>query len=399
MSLPICTLFLMKRQKRAFGTVSGKISARGEGAAATALTASWRAATGNGRELTHGFHAYPARMHPLQARALMAAFSPAGGVVVDPFCGSGTVLVEALAAGRRGIGTDINPIALALAHQKTRRVPGKSRRAMEESAAAIARTGGKASRDKTPIEAADKDARDWFTPTVLRELGALAHGITRVQDAERASMLRLVLSSLLVKVSRRTSETNPRRDDTQINPGQTSRMFADRAIELGAGLAALEQTAERSAREPLVVRADARALPVLPGTADLVLTSPPYAGTYDYADIQSLRASALGIELSDARARQIGARATSTTYYENALSVALRAARHALKPTGSLVVVIGDSAPARGEFVHGEELLKRLAVDAKLTWVATASQERLPLPPATGKPRREHVILLRPAGA
>ncbi len=68
---------------------------------------------------THTFYKYPARFSPEFARAAINAFSQPGDVVLDPFMGSGTTLVEALIAGRHGIGTDINPLAYFLAEVKT----------------------------------------------------------------------------------------------------------------------------------------------------------------------------------------------------------------------------------------------------------------------------------------
>src|SRR5579871_4085709 len=50
------------------------------------------------RAHVHGFHTYPARMHPETAARLVRAFSEEGHAVLDPFCGSGTVLVEAMIA-------------------------------------------------------------------------------------------------------------------------------------------------------------------------------------------------------------------------------------------------------------------------------------------------------------
>src|SRR5580704_18912045 len=51
----------------------------------------------------HGFHTYPARMHPDTAARLVRAFAAEGETVLDPFCGSGTVLVEAMIARRRAV--------------------------------------------------------------------------------------------------------------------------------------------------------------------------------------------------------------------------------------------------------------------------------------------------------
>src|SRR5688572_21117898 len=49
--------------------------------------------------LTHGFHSYPARMHRATAARLLQELKLSGARVLDPFCGSGTTLVEARAHG------------------------------------------------------------------------------------------------------------------------------------------------------------------------------------------------------------------------------------------------------------------------------------------------------------
>jgi hypothetical protein len=63
------------------------------------------------RGLTHGFYKYPARFSPVFARAAIQAFTHPGDLVVDPHVGGGTTLVEALAAGREGVGVDISALA------------------------------------------------------------------------------------------------------------------------------------------------------------------------------------------------------------------------------------------------------------------------------------------------
>jgi DNA modification methylase len=70
-------------------------------------------------EFTHGLHIYPAKIVPQIARELIAKCSNPLDVVLDPFCGSGTVLVESLVANRHSIGIDINTLALLLAKVKT----------------------------------------------------------------------------------------------------------------------------------------------------------------------------------------------------------------------------------------------------------------------------------------
>lgn len=68
---------------------------------------------------THNYYRYPARFSPHFARAAIEAFSQPGDVILDPFMGGATTLVEARALGRHAIGADINSLAVFLARVKT----------------------------------------------------------------------------------------------------------------------------------------------------------------------------------------------------------------------------------------------------------------------------------------
>ena len=116
-----------RRQRRALSHVGGDVELWGDGEAADRLGAAIDVPTSAeaeelARAHVHGFHSYPARMHPLVARRLVEEFSAPGELVLDPFCGSGTVLVEAALAGRRAVGVDANPLAVRLAVLKSRPV-------------------------------------------------------------------------------------------------------------------------------------------------------------------------------------------------------------------------------------------------------------------------------------
>lgn len=69
--------------------------------------------------LTHGFYRYPARFSPQFVRAALKAFTQPGDIVLDPFMGGGTTLVEARLMGRRAIGVDISQLATFIAQVKT----------------------------------------------------------------------------------------------------------------------------------------------------------------------------------------------------------------------------------------------------------------------------------------
>ena len=66
----------------------------------------------HGQQLTHGFLQYPAGMQPLAAQHMLTLLP--SGVLLDPFVGGGTTLIEALRGGRHPspIGADLSPLAI-----------------------------------------------------------------------------------------------------------------------------------------------------------------------------------------------------------------------------------------------------------------------------------------------
>src|SRR5439155_2768070 len=119
--------------------------------------------------LTHPFHTYPARLHPATAKVLVEFIGKGAGrtqPILDPFCGSGTVLVEARANGHRTIGTDLNPLAILVARAKTWTVPPRKRSQLRETGHAIAGAAlaaGKAAR-RSGAEAAPMRRVPGFHP-------------------------------------------------------------------------------------------------------------------------------------------------------------------------------------------------------------------------------------------
>ena len=404
----------------------GRIFADGNPELADACVAALRAPSIDhdvAESLTHRFHSYPAKLHPATARVLVDVIGHGAGrgaAILDPFCGSGTVLVEARAAGLRAIGVDLNPLAVLVARAKTWTVSPRRRKELRDVGHTIAgavlaqgkaarRSGADPMPQRKPL-GFDPNARDrrlaaWFAPHVRRELEQIAYHLDELheRDTELAGVLTAVLSAILYKVSSRTSDTDGTWVDRNIARGAAARNFSLRVDLLVAGLHDLS----RGSGPPTDLHElDARALgDVIPeGSVAGIVTSPPYAGVYDYAEHQRLRFDFLALRHRDLDAREIGSRRSFDNSLEaerawrRALTDSLDAITRALAPNCGAAIVIGDSL-AGGRALYALDDI-RAALTDELVIDAWASQHR----PMLGgverralgdRPKAEHVVLLR----
>ena len=118
---------------------------------------------------THAIHTYVAAMVPQLAETLVKEYVPIGQKILDPFCGGGAVLVEAVRNKRKAVGTDINPLALLIARVKSTYQPKK---AIEEAVNFILDTAirGINGSNKFPE---NYNVEYWFLPQTIAELSSL----------------------------------------------------------------------------------------------------------------------------------------------------------------------------------------------------------------------------------
>src|SRR5687768_17122887 len=160
----------------------GETSTWGEESAALALADALAAGAEPADQLTHGFHTYPARMHPAIAARVLHAFSREGDRVLDPFCGSGTVLIEAMVAGRVATGVDLNPIATRVASVQCALLDEAARSRFVATAGQVVLGSLTRVRAREPIKAPLSAAeRAAYEPHVLLELAGLRAEIAKVE--------------------------------------------------------------------------------------------------------------------------------------------------------------------------------------------------------------------------
>jgi hypothetical protein len=230
--------------------------------------------------LTHNFYRYPARFSPRFVRAAIEAFTKRGDVVLDPFMGGGTTLVEAAALGRNAIGADISSLAAFVSSVKTTcytdaELKAVGRWAMSaRSSVHMHRSSGGLGSELTRHKNLDGPTTWRLRKAISQALATTRHlRSPAVQNLARCVVLKTAQSALDGRGKPATVEqfrTALIRSATEMTEG--AREFQSRVAETAnASVNCLHRTSVGLESDP--------ALRTLP-TPRLVLTSPPYPGIH-----------------------------------------------------------------------------------------------------------------------
>ena len=148
----------------------------------TASTPDWTFKEISTSQYTHGFHQYPARMHPEIATRLLQKYSIGSKtVVLDPFMGSGGVLVESMLHGNNSIGIDLNPFAVLLSKVKTTPLDPKK---LEKTLEDIQSTANEDYKNKVTFENTPEklDLSFWYPKDPIKKLPILKNSINQIKN-------------------------------------------------------------------------------------------------------------------------------------------------------------------------------------------------------------------------
>jgi DNA modification methylase len=260
---------------------------------------------------THLLHPYPAKLIPeiphLFLRSGLIRKSKGRARIADPFCGSGTVLLEAALAGYDAVGADSNPLARLISRVKTTPLEiGRIKRALLNI-----------SRCSLTIKGAEPppvvNLHYWYSDRIIEGLSKLRASIARLRTEEIREFMKVCLSVC----ARRLSYADPRLSVPVKIHRSRKAQYGNCFLQLNNHLKFLQsvdvlsyfegvvlQNCERLSslnevlrhRPHITLLEDALDLKneIASNSVDLVITSPPYLGAQKY-----IRASGLSLGWTD----------------------------------------------------------------------------------------------------
>jgi DNA modification methylase len=275
----------------------------------------------------HRMSPYVGKMKPAMAHCLLKAATLPGQIVLDPFCGVGTVPLEADIIGRIGIGMDLNPYAAMISMAKFDRHPLGEHiqwlRNLELKTAEVCWD------EIPPI------MKEYLHERTLKELYALKR---RILEENRIFLLGCLLGIL----------HGHRRGHLSV---YTSLVIPFKPIHTPPYkevIPRLIDKVKRMYRDPFPLNTksfalpgDARYLPLPEESVDVIISSPPYYNTLDYVQDNRLRLEFLGINDSEKEYLNTILIQKPEKYLDDMEEVGTELMK-ILKPKGLCIYVLGD---------------------------------------------------------
>ncbi len=271
--------------------------------------------------ITHGYYTYPAKFIPQLSARIIKEYSNENDIVIDPFMGSGTTIVEAIVNKRIGIGTDINEIAVLLS--KVKSTPIDYDLLQNEFSNLILNLKQKLNSNFIKeLEYAKQELSlhkridYWFKPHIKDNLTIILSTIKKINNADIRDFFLITFAQILKSCSIWLQKSvKPTRDfnKKEISPFDKFEWQAKRMIKKFKDFDnILEQKIKNNIENYRIVKNnDARHLPCEDNKATLIVTSPPYVTSYEYADLHQLSSLWFGYlyELPNFRKKFIGSSA------------------------------------------------------------------------------------------
>lgn len=309
------------------------------------------------------FHWYPARFVSQIPSNLIGYFTEKGDTVLDPFCGSGTSLVEAFRLDRKPIGVDLNPTAIIITKARLAKTSVDQFDSFNaQISAAITQKLFSKTDDILSLVPNLDENRKWYHPNTLAELACIYSVILEVDDnPQESTILKCCFSAILNKVCSQDRHFGWICD--RVYPKtykyiNAIERFNEKISQFRSYIINFEKSLKDT--EPRIVsydnikiyRSDARDLSgvIEDNSVDLVVTSPPYLSVTDYNKSFRLTTLWFGpnnweeIARSEIGARFKRSRRSSFEDYMNDTSRYMTELHRVLQLGKYLCLVLGESS-------------------------------------------------------
>lgn len=337
----------------------------------------------------HSLHPYPCKF----PSAIAERFIEKSGDLLDPYCGSGTTLLEGALAGLNVFGFDCNPIARLISVCKISNFSNSELSSLDLLAteASSGRMMGKIG-SKELHDFVGKD--HWFSSAAQEEFAVLLNERRNfVPDSSQWNLFSTVLSAITVTFSNQDGETRYAAVDKGHKRGDVLSAFGRK---LSRAISGFESRGPLRSSIREVALGDIRqGIPLPEDCIDQVITSPPYANTMDYYLYHKHRMNLLGFDFKLVQSQEIGSRhefsskKRDVSVWNSDYMSGMREIMRVLKPNGRAIFVIGDSQVA-GKLINGADLTLRCAKELGVTAQVLESI------PMTGKSRSFSASFQRP---
>ena len=345
-------------------------------------------------------HPYPARfIEELPKQLIVSLGCPENTCILDPFCGSGTTLVEAQRAGIESIGVDLNPIACLISRVKTTPLASQFLDIAKQVAtdAEYQYTHNYVSIPEIP------NLDHWFKVDIQKALSSVMSEIsaTTADESIKSAML-FSLSSIIVRVSNQESDTRYAAVEKRVSAPDVFKSFYAACKKLA--LAKQEVTFNTAAKV-----LEHNILTVSPDSINkkvgLVITSPPYPNAYEYRLYHKYRMWWLGYDPISVRTFEIGARphyqkknGQTEKDFEKQMSQVFSLFDHVVTEGGHICIVIGRSI-IKGREIDNAVMMSKIAKLNGYIPVAKIPREiastRKSFNLSYGKITTEHIMIYR----
>ena len=266
----------------------------------------WDFRTADTKQYTHCFHSYPAMMIPQIVRRILEEFGENSNLLFDPYCGTGTSLVEANLRNISAIGTDINPLARLIAKVKTTVIPLELLDSYLKDFNDFAFSTQLGGKKVKPVIPNFKNIDYWFKKETQYWLAVIKKYIENIDNQDVQDFFKVAFSETVRDVSlTRNSEFKlyrmTKKQIEKFNPDVLS-IMTQKLIRNRNGMAEYILTKKGNAQSKIYDFNTVYGIPesILPSeSVDIIITSPPYGDsrtTVAYGQFSRLSNQWLGLE-------------------------------------------------------------------------------------------------------